>query len=127
MATNCSKCDEHLPLRIRKKGLRWDYCEKCQEEIDKKYTITINPNLPPLDWNKEIYCKICKKNVPKKEKTESSLRYGWGLCSKKCSKEMRKTWGNIIPNRMGKYQVKEHKKDNKNKKEILASSFNIHF
>lgn len=125
MATNCFKCNAHLPLRIRRKGLILDYCEKCQEEVNKKYTI--NPCLPKVDWDKEIFCKVCNKKVPMREKTEEAIRYGWGLCSKKCSKILRETYGNPIPNRMGKYQVKNKRKDSHSKKQILASSFNIHF
>lgn len=77
------------------------------------------------DKNKIVFCHTCKKVVPKKALTEEAIRRGFGLCSRKCSEEMRKHYGNLIPNRIGKYKVKERKKDKRHKKEILASTFGV--
>ena len=85
------------------------------------------PAPPPLDPNAKVFCFVCRKPVPKKEVTEAALRFGRGLCSKKCSKIMRKTYGDIIPNRHGRFQVRIKRKDNKSKKEILAASFGVRF
>ncbi len=117
MATKCFRCDGHLPLKIRKKCLRWDYCEACQKIVNERYTI---PAPPPPPY-RDLVCYICGKHVPKRMVTEKALRFGKGLCSKKCSKEMYRTWDCNIPNSIGikQFKPKDYSKKSSLKRKMI--------
>lgn len=72
-----------------------------------------------------VICIVCRKRVSKKMLTDEAVRRKIGICSRKCSIKLRRRLGDLIPNKLGKYQVRPHKENDK--KVVLAKIFNIHF
>lgn len=122
MADICSKCGGHIPKSKQNDKLRWDYCVKCQAEIDKKYYIP--KPIDPRPIIKDVICFVCKRRVPKKELTYESQRFGKGLCSRKCSDIMYSTYGYAIPNRLGKKQFPVRDKEYEKRKKLKAKMIN---